>query len=160
MQQQLISLSKLKLNSGQIEGLPKNPRYIKDERYQKLVKSIQDDPEMLELRELIVFPVNGHYIVIAGNMRLRAIKELGHQEAPCKVLDEKTPVEKLQAYAIKDNVSFGDNDWDILANEWDQEQLIEWGVEFIDFSYNPENKEKEIDQLNTEHECPSCGYKW
>ncbi len=129
MQSKSLSISKLKSNTGQIEGLPKNPRVIRDEKFQKLVKSIQDDPEMLELRELIVVPYGKGFVVIAGNMRLRAMESLGYKEAPCKVLDVDTPVEKLKAYTIKDNVGFGEHDWDQLANEWDGEKLAEWGLD-------------------------------
>ena len=129
MQSKSLSISKLKSNTGQIDGLPANPRVIRDEKFQKLVKSIQDDPEMLELRELIVVPSGKIFVVIAGNMRLRAMESLGYKEAPCKVLDADTPVEKLKAYTIKDNVGFGEHDWDQLANEWDAEELSDWGLD-------------------------------
>ena len=129
MQSKSLSISKLKSNTGQIDGLPANPRVIRDEKFQKLVKSIQDDPEMLELRELIVVPSGKIFVVIAGNMRLRAMESLGYKEAPCKVLDADTPVEKLKAYTIKDNVGFGEHDWEQLANEWDAAELGEWGLD-------------------------------
>ena len=144
MQSKSLSISKLKSNTGQIDGLPANPRVIRDEKFQKLVKSIQDDPEMLELRELIVVPSGKIFVVIAGNMRLRAMESLGYKEAPCKVLDADTPVEKLKAYTIKDNVGFGEHDWEQLANEWDAGELADWGLDFPnaqDFS----DKNKEID---------------
>lgn len=127
-----IPIGKIELNNGQIEGLPKNPRFIRDERYKSLVKSIQDAPEMLELRELLVYPHGGKYVVIGGNMRLRACRELKHKEIPCKVLDENTPAEKLREYAMKDNIAFGDTDWDIIANEWDEDELANWGMEIQD----------------------------
>lgn len=129
MQSKSLSISKLKSNTGQIDGLPANPRVIRDEKFQKLVKSIQDDPEMLELRELIVVPSGKIFVVIAGNMRLRAMESLGYKEAPCKVLDADTPVEKLKAYTIKDNVGLGEHDWEQLANEWDADRLGEWGMD-------------------------------
>lgn len=129
MQSKSLSISKLKSNTGQIDGLPANPRVIRDEKFQKLVKSIQDDPEMLELRELIVVPSGKTFVVIAGNMRLRAMESLGYKEAPCKVLDADTPVEKLKAYTIKDNVGFGEHDWEQLANEWDAGELSDWGLD-------------------------------
>ena len=129
MQSQSIKISRLRPNTGQIEGLPKNPRVIRDEKFKKLVQSIKDDPEMLELRELIVMPVGKEFVVIAGNMRLKVLESLGHKEAPCKVLDPSTPVEKLKAYTIKDNVGFGEHDWDALANEWDAGDLEKWGVD-------------------------------
>ena len=84
---------------------------------------------MLALRELLVFPFNGKYVIIGGNMRFRAMKDLGMASAPCKVLDPSTPVEKLREYTIKDNNAFGQNDWDILANEWETKELQEWGMD-------------------------------
>jgi hypothetical protein len=138
MQAQSIPISKIVPNSGQVPGLPKNPRIIKDEKYQKLVRSIVDDPEMLDLRELIVYPFDGTFVVIAGNMRLKALQELQYETAPCKVLPESTSIEKLKAYTIKDNVAFGENDWDDLANEWDVDQLEGWGVDIPGFVANPD----------------------
>lgn len=127
-----IPISKLQCNTGQIEGLPKNPRFIKDYRFEALKKSIKDAPEMLNLRELLVFPFNDKYVVIGGNMRLKACKELGHTEIPCKILPENTPVAKLREYTMKDNNAFGETDWDAL-NEWNKEELAEWGVELPDW---------------------------
>ena len=124
-----ISITKLELNKGQVEGLPKNPRFIRDERYKALVKSIEDAPEMLKLRELLVVEHGNKFVVIGGNMRLRACKELGMETVPCKVLPADTPTAKLREYAIKDNNGFDEDDWDILANEWDAEELEDWGVE-------------------------------
>lgn len=127
---QMIPVSKLELNSGQLEGLPKNPRFIKDERYQALLKSISDSPEFLDAKTLKVYPMdNGKYVVIGGNMRLRACKELGFKELPCFVFPKETPVEKLKEFAIKDNLQFGQNDWDILGNEFEVEELLDWGLE-------------------------------
>lgn len=146
---QMIPVSKLELNNGQIEGLPKNPRFIKDERFAALLKSIQDSPEFLEAKMLKVYPMdNGHYIVIGGNMRLRACKELGYKELPCYVFPVETPVEKLREFTIKDNLLFGQNDWDILANEWEVDELTDWGLE-CDFLIEDkfeieENKEEKL----------------
>ena len=126
---QEIKISKLEVNKGQVEGLPKNPRFIRDERYKALVKSIEDAPEMLKLRELLVVEHGSKFVVIGGNMRLRACKELGMETVPCKVLPADTPVAKLREYAIKDNNGFGEDDWDVLANEWDAQELEDWGVE-------------------------------
>ena len=97
----MLKLSKLEANRGQIEGLPKNPRIIKDEKFKKLVKSIEENPEMTSLREILVYPHNGKYVAIGGNMRLKAIKELGYKEAPCKIIPEETTLEQLKAYTIK-----------------------------------------------------------
>ena len=142
MKIQNIRLDKLKPNAGQIEGLPKNPRFIKDDKFAKLVKSIEDDPEMMALRELIVYPLNDEYVIICGNMRYRAMKQIGYKEAPCKVLTVETPVEKLRAYAIKDNVPFGADDWDLLANEWNEIELKEWGIDV------PTQSNIDIDKYN------------
>lgn len=133
MQVQLVSINKLKNNTGQIEGLPKNPRFLKDDKFKKLVKSIQDDPEMLELREVIAYDNNGELVVIAGNMRLKACQEIGIKEIPTKILSKNTPVEKLKAYTIKDNVAFGEHNWDDLANNWNVEELSEWGLDIPNF---------------------------
>lgn len=129
MQTQLVKIKDLKNNTGQVEGLPKNPRILKDDKFIKLKKSLEDDPEMLELREVIAYDNNGELIVICGNMRLKALKELGIKEVPTKILPTETSVEKLKAYTIKDNVSFGDHDWEVLVNEWDNEQLEDWGLD-------------------------------
>ncbi len=129
MQAKTIKLSDLHLNTGQIKDVPKNPRFIKDERYEALKKSIEDDPEMLQLRELVAYDNNGELVVILGNMRYRAMKELGYKDAPVKVLPAETDAKKLRAYIQKDNIAFGQNDWDLLGNEWDVEELQDFGLE-------------------------------
>ena len=129
MEIKTIKIKDLATNDGQIEGLPKNPRQIRDHRYEKLKKSIEDAPEMLQLRELLVYPHGGKFVIIGGNMRYRACKELGYKELPCKVLDAEMPVEKLRQYAIKDNENFGEYDWDEIANSWDTAEMEDWGVE-------------------------------
>lgn len=116
-------------NEGQIEGLPANPRIIKNERFDKLVKSIQDLPEMTEARDLLVYPYKDEYIVIGGNMRLRAYQQLGWKEVPCCILPEDMPVEKLREMVIQDNNPFGETDWNMIADEWDVEELKDWGME-------------------------------
>lgn len=126
-----LSVCLLDYNKGQLPGLPKNPRFFRDNRYEAMKRSIKESPEMLELRELIVFPhLEGRYIVVCGNLRLRACKELGYKELPCKILDAETDVRKLREYATKDNVNFGENDFDVMTNEWNRSELQDWGVEF------------------------------
>ena len=117
MATKLFKISKIKAN-------PNNPRIIKDENFNKLVQSIKDFPEMLEARPIVVNP---DMVVLGGNMRLKALKEAGVKEAPVYVAtwDEI----KQKEFIIKDNVGFGEWDWDILANEWDAEELGEWGLE-------------------------------
>ena len=130
-----LSTELLELNEGQMYGLPKNPRWIRDKRFESLKKSIEDAPEMLALREILVYPLadlEGHedkYIIIGGNMRFRACQELGYTELPCKVIPLETPVKKLREYVIKDNESFGQNDYELLSNEWDQDELSDFGME-------------------------------
>jgi DNA modification methylase len=148
---QIISINKLKNNTGQIEGLPKNPRLLKDDKFKKLVKSIKDDPEMLQLREVIAYELNDELIVIAGNMRLGACKELGLKEIPVKILPQDTTVEKLKAYTIKDNLGYGEWSWDDIANEWDMEQLEGWGMDLPVFDY------KEIEAEEDDFDVPDGG---
>jgi len=136
----VLPLTKLENNTGQIEGVPKNPRFIKDYRYHKLKQSIVEDPEMLDLRELLVFPMKEKFVVIAGNQRLAVCRELKFKETLCKILPADTPIEKLKRYIIKDNVSFGESDYELLANEWDEDQLSDWGLEIPDFEKVQENE--------------------
>lgn len=126
-----IAVSLLDFNRGQLKGLPKNPRFFRDYRYEAMKRSIEESPEMLQLREIIVYPYpEGRYVVVCGNLRFRACKELGYIELPCKVLDVDTDVRKLREYATKDNVNFGENDLDAMTNDWDRGELAGWGVEF------------------------------
>ena len=132
---QKIALSRLELNDGQLSGLPKNPRYIRDTKFEALVESIRTSPEFLDARPLIVYPMeNGNYIVLCGNMRLRACRELNLSDVPCYVLPKNTTTEKLREYTIKDNMSYGDIDWDSIANDWDMEELKEWDFELPDWT--------------------------
>lgn len=112
MKAENIRISRIEPNKGQVEGLPKNPRKVRKSRLDALVRSIEDAPEMLSLRELIVVAHGDRYVVVGGNMRLKALKRLGYKEVPCKVLPEDTPAEKLREYAIKDNEGFGENNYD------------------------------------------------
>lgn len=151
-----IPLDKLEMNEGQIEGLPSNPRNITEAKLEKLKADIQAYPEMLKLRGLLVYPYGDKYITIGGNMRYTAMKELGFTTAPCIVIPKEATVEQLKAYTILDNAPFGKWDWDMLANEWDAQQLTDWGVdlpimeseinpdEFFDNVDNAQDKEKEI----------------
>jgi hypothetical protein len=93
----------------------------------------------LELREVIAYDNNGELVVICGNMRLKALQELGVKEVPTKILPNDTSVEKLKAYTIKDNVAFGEHSWTDLANEWDAEQLADWGLEVPGFDLSPDD---------------------
>jgi hypothetical protein len=108
-----------------LKSNPNNPRIIKDDKFHKLVKSIKDFPEMLEIRPIVV---NSEMIVLGGNMRLKAAKEAGLKEVPI-IKAENLTIEQQNEFIIKDNVSGGEWDFDILANEWDVKQLEEWGLD-------------------------------
>jgi ParB-like chromosome segregation protein Spo0J len=124
---QIVKISEVKPN-------PKNPRIIKDDKFKKLVKSIQEFPDMLNKRPLVVFTdVDNKYVVLGGNMRLKACKEIGLKEIPIIIADEWTEEQKNE-FLIKDNVGFGEWDWDSLANEWDAELLNDWGLNVPEFS--------------------------
>lgn len=145
----LLPLSAIEPNRGQIDGLPKNPRVLRDAKYDALKKSITDNPEMLALRELLVYQHGDKYVIIGGNMRYRALKDLKYKDAPCKVIPADTPVETLRAYTIKDNGDFGEWDFDLLANEWDDEPLNDWGVDLPNFS--DEDSIDLSDRINMEY---------
>ena len=135
----LVKISEVKPN-------PKNPRILKDDKFKKLVKSIQEFPDMLNKRPLVVFTdTDGKYIVLGGNQRLRALKELKHETVPIIVADEWTEEQKNE-FLIKDNVGFGEWDWDSLANEWDAEKLDDWGLDLpVDLSVQEELEAEEDD---------------
>jgi len=117
----------MKIEISKIRNNENNPRYIKDENFKKLVKSIKEFPEMLELRPIVV---DSDMVVLGGNMRLKACIEAGLTEVPILVADQLTEEQKKE-FIIKDNVGFGEWDWDMLANEWDTELLNEWGLEVL-----------------------------
>ena len=127
-QQREIELTKLTPNEGQVPGLPSNPREITRDALDKLVRSIQECPEMLEYRELLVYPYNGSLVIIGGNMRYRALMELGIKTAYIKELPADMPVDKLREITLKDNIAYGKWDWDELANQWDDAPLADWGM--------------------------------
>jgi hypothetical protein len=113
-----IKISEIKLN-------PNNPRLIKDDKFLKLVKSIKDFPEMLDIRPIVV---NKDMVILGGNMRYKACKEAGMKEIPIIIADNLTE-EQEREFLIKDNTSGGEWDWNMLANEWESEQLTEWGLD-------------------------------
>jgi ParB-like chromosome segregation protein Spo0J len=114
---QVVKISEVKLN-------PNNPRLIKDDKFKKLVQSIKDFPEMLNIRPIVV---NQDMIILGGNMRYKACKEAGLKEIP--IIKTDLTEEQQREFLIKDNTSGGEWDWEVLANEWDSEQLEAWGLE-------------------------------
>ena len=140
MKTQTVKINEVKSN-------PNNPRIIKDDKFKKLVASIKELPQMLELRPIVV---NDDMIVLGGNMRLKACKEAGLKEIPIIKASELNE-EQQRAFIIKDNVGFGEWDWDALANEWDAEQLEEWGLDVPNFDG------VELDAVEDDFDAPEGG---
>ena len=139
------------MNINEIKSNPNNPRLIKDNKFKQLVKSIQDFPQMLELRPIVIDENN---IVLGGNMRLKACIEAGLTDVPVIHANNLTEEQKKE-FIIKDNISFGEHDWDVLANEWNILELDEWGLDIPAFANN-DIEEKE-DNAKGEKKCPNCG---
>jgi hypothetical protein len=132
---------------GTILPNPSNPRIIKDYKFKKLVKSIEDFPQMLELRPIVV---DSNMVVLGGNMRLKACIAAGLKEVPIIVADQLTDIQKNE-FIIKDNVGFGEWDWDQLANQWDMDLLNEWGM---DVPYTEDEIEEMGNPVNDNSEKP------
>jgi DNA modification methylase len=130
-----------KVKISEVKANPNNPRLIKDDKFKKLVKSIQEFPEMLSLRPIVV---NADMVVLGGNMRLKACKEAGLKEVDIIKADELTEEQQKQ-FIIKDNVGFGEWDWEDLANNWDSEQLTDWGLDIPDFKHEEEAEEDDYE---------------
>lgn len=137
---------------------PNNPRIIRDDKFKKLVESIKGFPAMLRIRPIVV---NDDMVILGGNMRLRACQEAGLKSLPIIKASDLTPEEQRE-FIIKDNVGFGEWDWNMLANEWDSDELSSWGVDVPSINESEEIlDEKEISgELPTEHICPKCGYEF
>jgi len=135
----------MKVDIKKVIPNPTNPRIIKDDKFKKLVKSIQEFPQMLELRPIVV---DSNMVVLGGNMRLKACQAAGLQEVDILIADQLTEEQKAE-FIIKDNVGFGEWDWDLLANEWDVEAVTEWGLE-LPFDTTPVLEAEEDD-----YEMPS-----
>lgn len=131
MQVQYLNISELELNSN-------NPRIVKDEKFRKLVQSIKEFPQMLEIRPIVV---NKEMVVLGGNMRLRACKDAGLNKVPVIIADDLTE-EQQKEFIIKDNVAIGQWDWEMLANEWDMDLLEDWGMDILEL----EKLNKKIDE--------------
>ena len=116
---------KQQVKISKVKGNPNNPRLIKNDKFKKLVKSIQEFPEMLKLRPIVV---DEDMMVLGGNMRLKASKDAGLKEVWIEIAEGLTEEQKKE-FIVKDNVGFGEWEWDMLANEWDSVQLAEWGLD-------------------------------
>ena len=131
---------KQQVKISKVKGNPNNPRIIKNDKFKKLVKSIQEFPEMLKLRPIVV---DEKFMVLGGNMRLKASKDAGLKEVWIEVAEGLTEEQKKE-FIVKDNVGFGEWDWDVLANEWDNIKLEDWGLEL--------KIDEEIDNLEEDEE--------
>jgi DNA modification methylase len=138
MRAEVVKISEVKIN-------PNNPRLIKDDKFAKLVQSIKDLPQMLAIRPIVV---NSDMVVLGGNMRLKACKEAGLKEVPIIIADNLTE-EQQREFLIKDNVSGGEWDWQMLANDWDTEQLNEWGLDIPEFE-----TDKTLEAVEDDYEMP------
>jgi hypothetical protein len=132
-----------KVKISEVKNNPNNPRLIKDDKFKKLVQSLKDLPEMAEVRPIVV---NTDMVVLGGNMRLKAMKEAGWKEVPVEVVDWDE--DKQKQFIIKDNVGFGDWDWEQLANEWDAEELDAWGLDVGGFDVNADEMSDEFSLPN------------
>lgn len=151
MTKETVKLSALKNNE-------KNPRYIRDDKFKKLVKSLQDFPQMLQARPLVV---NTEYEVLGGNMRLEALKKAGVKETEVVVVDWTE--DKQKEFIAKDNINYGEWDWDMLNNEWETGDLIDWGIDGFNFGTAPEFIEIPETDLgnnsgNKEHKVTDVGF--
>lgn len=163
LQSVVMPLRSLQPNRGQIDGVPKNPRDITKADYNLLKQSIIDNPEMLSLRELLVYLYNEKYVIIGGNMRYEALKELGYKDTVCKIVPPETTAEQLKAYVLKDNSAFGSWNYEDLANEWDAALLAACNIELpeLDVTASTEDEAEEdnadLDELLPEEPSSKTG---
>tara|TARA_R110001606_G_scaffold26569_1_gene85850 strand:- start:518 stop:964 length:447 start_codon:yes stop_codon:yes gene_type:complete len=145
----MIKLSTLTAN-------PDNPRLIKDSKFDKLKQSIEEFPKMLELRPIVITEDN---IVIGGNMRLKALIELGYKDIPEEWIKqaERLTEDEVRRFIIADNVGFGEHDWDLLANDWDAKELEGWGLDGFPFDSEIDEIEQEIKDERSIETCEKCG---
>jgi len=139
------------VNIKEVKNNPNNPRLIKDDKFKKLVQSIKDFPEMLNIRPIVV---NEDMVILGGNMRYKACLEAGLKEVPIIKVDSLS-AEKQREFIIKDNVSGGEWDWDMLANEWNEIDLKDWGLDIQNFNtsnvdYSDKNEEINVDDFENE----------
>lgn len=142
----------MRLPIGQIKSNPNNPRLIKDDKFKKLVQSLKDFPEMADVRPVVV---NKDHVILGGNMRFKAAKEAGWKELPVTVVDWSE--DKQREFIIKDNVSGGEWDWDLIANEWNVEQLDDWGVDLPTDLLKTEVEEDEAPEVSSEPAVSQLG---
>ena len=148
----------MKIN--QIKPNPNNPRLIKDDKFQKLVKSISEFPEMMEKRPIVcVTDVDGKIFPLGGNMRYKALKELNYKEIPDNwiLLADEWTEEQRREFVIKDNVGFGEWNWEELANDWDSEKLEDWGLEVPNWAAGVDENSMDDDDVDIQEEFDAIG---
>lgn len=146
---------------GRLRANPTNPRVLRDDKFAKLKQSLQDFPDMLNKRPIVaVTDADGKFMVLGGNMRLRACQDLKMKEVPVILADEWTE-EQRREFIVKDNVGFGEWDWEQLANEWDAGQLSDWGLVVpiaTDFDAGTMDDQGSLDEIAPKFiACPHCG---
>lgn len=150
------------VKTNKLKGNPSNPRVLRDDKFAKLKKSIEEFPDMLQKRPIVaVTDKDGKYMVLGGNMRLKACADLGMKEVPVILADDWTE-EQRREFIVKDNVGYGEWDWDALSNEWDAGDLESWGLDvpkMPDFDPVPMEEQPRLDE-KTPIECPKCGHEF
>ena len=148
-----LPIYKIEANTGQLPGLPENPRTIDNDAVDNLAASINQDPEMLELRPLLVFPLpTGNYIIIGGNARIQALQKLKYKDVPVEILDAATSVDKLKRYVLKDNSAFGKWDYEKLLVEYPADELASYSIDVpAEYLETEEKKRKGW------HDSPTAG---
>ena len=151
-----LPLGKVKQNTGQIDGLPSNPRQWTQTDIDRIAKSLEETPELFEARPLIVYEQDGEYIILGGNLRYEGAKKNKMQDVPVHILEQGLSIDKLKEIVLKDNGSFGDWDMDALANEWDDLPLKDWGIDvawgavMLEETTPQDRKEVEEDDFDVE----------
>lgn len=128
MKTERIPLDLLELNNGQLPGLPRNPRNWTVREVDNLKRSIEETPELMEIRPILVVRHGTRYVAVGGNMRLSALRSMGAEDAVCTILPDGLGVRKLKEVVVKDNAALGEWDWDMLANEWSDYPLADYGI--------------------------------
>lgn len=150
----MIPINKLQTNEGQLEGVIANPRYITNDEFSELIQSIKDNPEMLELKELLVYPYGDMFVVLGGNMRLQAMRALQYTECPCKIIPVGTSAEELTDIMMKDNIHYGEDDkeilkdWGEVAAEENEKEDEESAKRSLSFKLSPEQFKYVKQKLN------------
>lgn len=146
----------LKANNGQIEGVPANPRFIRDNKYKKLCESMEQDPDFLEIREIAVYdrgesvPSKERWVCVGGNMRYRAAKQLGWTSVPCKIIPTDYDKEKIRRFILKDNSQYGETDWDALLNDFTEAEIEAAAIDIPDIPdpHTDESEDAEDDNFD------------